>query len=75
MAGFTDSVRGRRLLVEFRCGRCGRTHVEPYSVQAESTEGNLQSFKPPSGWRNDSFDTPMLCETCHKLFREFMKNP
>ena len=36
--------RSRRLLVEFTCGRCGKTSTEPYELQHKSTEGNLQCY-------------------------------
>ena len=65
---------GRTLMVEFKCMRCGYTHIEPYSEQVKSTEGNLQSYQPPEGWRNDSVGFPMLCPTCNKLLADFMQN-
>lgn len=68
------ALRGRRLLIEFRCGRCGKTHIEPYSVQAAHAEGNLQCFQPPEGWLNDGLHNPMLCESCHRQFKAFMSN-
>jgi hypothetical protein len=67
------STRGRTLLVQFTCGRCGKTHVEPYEKQANSAEGNLQCFRPPKGWKNDSLHLPILCDDCNKAFGEFMK--
>lgn len=74
MAQRIGELRGRRLLIEFRCGRCGKTHIEPYSVQAERAEGNLQSFLPPEGWLNDGLYVPMLCEHCHIAFKGFLSN-
>ena len=67
-------TRGRKVLIEFTCGRCGKTHTEPYSKQAESTEGNLQCFKPPSDWLDDGTYNPMLCGECNKAYKEFMQN-
>jgi hypothetical protein len=66
-------MRGRTVLISFTCGRCGKTHVEPYSKQAKSAEGNLQEFKPPEGWQDDTLYLPLLCDTCKKEFDEFMK--
>ena len=65
-------MRGRTIMIMFECGRCGKTHIEPYEKQVKSTEGNLQSYRPPEGWRNDELSTPMLCPECHKAFLEFM---
>lgn len=65
--------RGRRVLMEYTCGRCGKTHVEPYENQAEATEGNLQSFRPPDDWMDDSLTLPLLCGDCHNALKEFMQ--
>lgn len=65
--------RNRRLLVEFTCGRCGRTHTEPYEKQLQSTEGNLQRYKPPEDWKDDELYIPMLCSECTKELVNFMK--
>ncbi len=66
-------TRGRRLLVEFTCGRCGKTHTEPYEYQLKDTEGNLQCYKPPKGWKDDELYTPMFCSKCADEYREFLK--
>jgi hypothetical protein len=66
-------IRGRRLLVEFTCGRCGRTHTESYEKQYKKTEGNLQCYSPPKGWKDDELYTPMLCTKCNEEYTEFMK--
>ena len=72
MSGY--ELRGRRVLIEFTCGRCGKTRTEPYSKQADSAEGNLHCFKPPTGWLDDGLYKPMLCEDCHRAYKEFMQN-
>lgn len=65
---------GRRMLMEFTCGRCGKTHIEPYANQADSAEGNIQCFHPPKGWLDDGLRIPMLCDECAEAFRKFLKN-
>lgn len=65
-------LRGRKVLIQFECGRCGKKHIEPYAKQAEKAEGNLQCFQPPAGWFTDSFVLPMLCADCHRMLKEFL---
>ena len=60
------------MLIEFTCGRCGTTHVEPFEYQAQKAEENLQSFVPPPGWKNDTLFPVMLCPKCYAEYREFM---
>ena len=77
MAFRTNSVslRGRTVLIEFRCGRCGETAIEPYERQQESAEGNLQSFRPPEGWLNDNGPVPFLmCPECKRQYYRFLRN-
>ena len=57
----------------FTCGRCGKTHIEPYKNQVHEAEGNLQCFRPPEGWRNDTISLPLMCDVCSKAFDDFMK--
>lgn len=66
-------TRGRTLMVQFKCGRCGRTHIEPYAKQLEATEGNLQCYKPPKGWKDDELYTPMFCNKCADEYKEFVQ--
>lgn len=66
-------TRGRTLMVQFKCGRCGRTHIEPYEKQLKDTEGNLQCYNPPKGWKDDELYTPMLCAECNEAYIAFMK--
>ena len=65
-------LRGRRLMIEFTCGRCGKKHIEPFALQHKSTEGNLQCYKPPEGWQDDSLYCPMLCAECSKQYKAFL---
>lgn len=66
------NARGRTLMVQFKCGRCGRTHLEPYEKQLETTKGNLQCYRPPKGWKEDELYTPMLCDECTSAYTAFM---
>lgn len=69
------SLRGRTVLIEFRCGRCGAAITEPYAEQQEQAEGSLQHFKPPKGWLDDKVGIPyMMCPDCAKKFVSFIKN-
>jgi hypothetical protein len=65
-------IRGRTLMVQFECGRCGRKHIEPYEKQLKETEGNLQCYSPPKGWKDDELYTPMLCDKCTEVYVAFM---
>lgn len=67
-------IRGRTLMVQFKCGRCGKTALEEFSKQADRTEGNLQCFKPPEGWQDDGLYTPLLCPECAEQYRKFIAN-
>lgn len=49
-------------MIQFKCGRCGKTHLEPFG-----------SYLAPEGWREHERMTPLLCPECHKAFNEFMK--
>lgn len=64
-------TRGRTLMVQFECGRCGRKHIEPYEEQLTVTEGNLQCYRPPKGWKDDELYTPMFCDKCTIEFEKF----
>ena len=65
--------RGRRMLVEFACGRCGKVHIEPYATQHNDAEGNLQCYKPPAGWLNAGLYNPMLCADCNAEYKSFLR--
>lgn len=68
------NIRGRTLMVQFTCSRCGATAIIPYEEQAESTEGNLQCFEPPKGWIEPSSRyVDLLCPECAAAFAAFMK--
>ena len=66
-------MHGREVIIRFTCGRCGKTYDEPATVQLEHTEGNLQCWYPPDGWRTEELRTPMLCDECAEAFEKFLK--
>ena len=53
---------GRTLMVQFKCGRCGKTQLEPFG-----------SYLAPPGWRENERKMPLLCPECHAAFKKFMK--
>lgn len=67
--------RGRRLLVEFTCGRCGAKAFEPYAGSPHYNEvNNMRSVPVPKGWRDASGSMPLLCEQCHAELDAFMQS-
>ena len=65
----------RTIMIQFKCTRCGKTHIEPVADQLERAEGNIQYYQPPEGWTNDSYQTPMLCPECTEAYIKFMYYP
>lgn len=66
-------VAGRRLLVEFTCGRCGITQRIPYVENpACSAYANLRDHEVPGGWQVADAHLPMLCPQCVNAFKRFM---
>ena len=57
-------------MIQFTCGRCGKTHIEPASLQARK---NLHEWEPPEGWVGPGHYTPLLCDECYKALMIFMK--
>ena len=69
------SLHGRTVLIEYRCKRCGVTALEPFEKQNKQAQGNLQFYKPPEGWLDDTGGVPFLmCPDCGKKFVRFCKN-
>lgn len=66
-------IEGRRLLVEFTCGRCNTTQLIPYIENpASSAYGNLRKHDIPDGWQASGTYTPQLCPQCVKAFKRFL---
>lgn len=60
------------LMVQFKCSRCGKTHIEPAELQVKRTEGNIQCYSPPETWTNESLGCPMLCDECTAKYKAFL---
>ncbi len=71
MPQFNEYERdGRRLMVEFKCRRCGGVRIEPLeSVETEDGYGYLYNLKKPEGW-NEIYG--LFCPTCTKEFKDFI---
>lgn len=60
------------MMVQFKCSRCGKVHIEPAELQARQTEGNIQSWQPPKTWTNETLGRPMLCDECTVKYKAFL---
>lgn len=60
------------MMVQFKCKRCGKTHIEPAELQARQTEGNIQCWRPPETWTNENLGRPMLCDECTEKYNAFL---
>lgn len=68
--------KGRRLLVEFTCGRCGKVDYRPYMGNPACNETiNTNNVEVPKGWSEASGYVPLLCDCCSRDFRMFMGIP
>ena len=68
-------THGRKLMVEFRCRRCGKTAIRPLEECCEEARECFQALydlKPPKGWRDGGFYYPLFCPDCKKAYEEFM---
>ena len=64
---------GRRLLVEFTCGRCGAIEYTPYVGSPQYDEAcNMRNVRVPTGWTNVSGYMPLLCSKCTREHKAFM---
>lgn len=68
---------GRKLMVEFKCRRCGKTELRTLEeCMKEVTEyfQGLYNLNPPAGWDNGGFYYPLFCPDCKKAYENFMNN-
>lgn len=68
-------VKGRRLLVEFTCSRCGAVEYAPYmDIPNYSATHNVRVAAPPEGWQSESIfkGTPQLCPKCYTAYKAFI---
>lgn len=70
----TYEEHGRKLLVEFKCRRCGTTALRPLqeSVKEADYIQGLWSLNPPKEWYNGGFYYPLFCPDCKRAYDEFM---
>lgn len=69
------SDKGRTLMVEFRCQRCGVYKTEPLEEVCKRSPDSydyLRNLSVPKDW-SDNFYGWMLCPECTKKLLEFMK--
>jgi hypothetical protein len=69
-------THGRKLMVEFKCRRCGETALRPLEdCMKEMIDGyrNLYDLHPPTGWEDGGFYYPMFCPDCKKAYERFME--
>ena len=65
---------GRKLLVEFTCGRCGTKALVTYEHSENfGVKSNVGCNPVPPGWRIALGGLPLLCDKCHDALNEFMK--
>lgn len=66
-------VDGRRLLVEFTCGRCGKVALEPYEHSSQfDIKSNVRCQHVPPDWTVASGCVPMLCDKCSGELQRFL---
>lgn len=73
--------KGRRLLIEFTCGRCATVQRMPYRILSDvfvsriNIRGNMRAARVPPGWREANGFMPMLCSSCATALDNFMDVP
>lgn len=66
-------VRGRRLIIEFTCGRCGAVEHLPYTNNpACNDRANMCNVPVPHRWKEADGYMPLLCPKCVSAYNAFM---
>lgn len=67
--------RGRKIVVEFTCYRCGKTATRPLKdcLPTECSVRFMSDLKPPREWRNGGFYHPTFCPECAEKYDRFMR--
>lgn len=67
-------THGRKLMVEFKCDRCGKTAIRSLEECVQETDEyrELYDFHPPTGWKDGGFYYPLFCPDCKKAYERFM---
>ena len=64
---------GRKLLVEFTCGRCGAVTHMPYEHNRDyDARCNMRATTLPDGWHSPMGMVPLLCDACAIALEEFL---
>ena len=63
----------RRVIIEFRCRRCGTTsYRSAEECISEVDYNNLWDLRPPADWENGGFYYPIFCPACAEAYQKFM---
>lgn len=64
----------RKLMVEFKCRRCGKTELRSLEECINETDEyrELYDLHPPTGWQDGGFYYPLFCPDCKKAYEDFM---
>ncbi len=65
---------GRKIVVEFKCRRCGVTATRPLKecLPSDGPMQGLYDLLAPKGWHNGGFYYPLFCPDCGKKYYEFI---
>lgn len=69
-------THGRKLMVEFKCYRCGITAIRPLKDCMEEKREyyqDLYDLRPPKEWKDGGFYYPLFCPDCARAYERFMK--
>ena len=69
-------THGRKLLVEFKCYRCGLIKTRPLEECMQEQKEyyrDLYDLNPPKGWQNGGFYYPLFCPECAEDYKKFME--
>lgn len=67
-------AHGRKLMIEFKCCRCGKTELRSLEECMKETDEyrELYDLHPPTGWQDGGFYYPLFCPDCKKAYEDFM---
>ena len=69
------SEKGRTLIVEFKCQRCGAIELEPLEEVVKNSHEHydcLHNLRTPKDW-SDNFYGRLLCPECTQKLKEFFE--
>ena len=68
---------GRKILIEFKCTRCGHTEIEDMDKCEKRTGDrgtNINQLRLPEGWYEPCLSQFALCPSCHLEYDRFLRN-